>query len=194
MHCPFCQYSDSRVLDSRVADDGASIRRRRQCQQCGKRFTTTEQIQLSVIKRSGVSEPFDRQKVISGVRKACKGRPVSEDQLAQLGQHVETTLRSMALAQIPTEDVGVAILEPLKTLDAVAYLRFASIYKNYQSAQDFIDEIERMELIPPSKYDQGSAPLSDISHRLDDRHLDEVCQPPLLTDGESAKESRLVRS
>ncbi len=93
MHCPYCRNSDSKVLDSRTTDDGASIRRRRQCPSCERRFTTIEQMQLVVVKRSGVVEPFNRDKVINGVRKACKGRPVSEDQLARLGQLVEDSLR-----------------------------------------------------------------------------------------------------
>ena len=92
MHCPFCKHTDTRVLDSRVADDGGAIRRRRACQACDRRFTTVEQIQLVVVKRSGASEPFNRDKVIDGVRKACKGRPVTDDDLARLGQEVETAL------------------------------------------------------------------------------------------------------
>lgn len=97
------------------------------------------------MKRSGVTEAFNRQKVIDGVRKACKGRPVTEAELARLGQKVEESLRASGQAEVPTQDVGVAILGPLSELDPVAYLRFASIYKHYESAQDFVDEIERME-------------------------------------------------
>jgi transcriptional repressor NrdR len=88
MHCPFCRHTDTRVIDSRVADDGAVIRRRRQCNSCEKRFSTVEQMQLVVVKRSGVTEPFERGKAINGVRKACKGRPVDDDALARLGQQV----------------------------------------------------------------------------------------------------------
>ena len=94
MHCPYCRNTDTRVLDSRVADDGGSIRRRRTCSACDKRFTTVEQMQLTVLKRSGATEPFTRDKAIAGVRKACKGRPVTEDQLACLGQAVEDALRA----------------------------------------------------------------------------------------------------
>jgi transcriptional repressor NrdR len=125
------------VTDSRVADDGASIRRRRQCPQCERRFTTVEQTQLAVVKRSGVVEPFLRDKVVQGVRKACKGRPVSDDDLAKLGQQVEDTIRSLHLAEVPAERVGLAILPPLRELDEVAYLRFASVYENYASVEDF---------------------------------------------------------
>lgn len=137
MYCPYCKHTDSRVLDSRVSEDGGSIRRRRQCPACERRFTTVEQTQLVVVKRSGVVEPFARDKVVVGVRKACKGRPVTEDDLARLGQKVEDALRSSGQAEINAEDVGLAILQPLRELDAVAYLRFASVYRHYESVDDF---------------------------------------------------------
>ena len=144
MYCPYCRHTDSRVLDSRVAEDGTSIRRRRECRECAKRFTTLEQMQLVVVKRSGVVEPFSREKVVTGVRKACKGRPVSEAQLARLGQRVEETLRASGQAEIPADEVGVAILGPLRELDPVAYLRFASVYQHYDSVDDFEAEIQRL--------------------------------------------------
>jgi transcriptional repressor NrdR len=141
MHCPYCRNADSKVLDSRTSDDGGSIRRRRQCPSCERRFTTIEQMQLVVVKRSGVVEPFNRDKVISGVRKACKGRPVTEDQLARLGQMVEDSLRALGQPEIPADEVGVAILGPLRELDQVAYLRFASVYRQFRSIDDFEAEI-----------------------------------------------------
>jgi len=141
MHCPFCRGEDTRVLDSRVAEDGASIRRRRTCPSCEKRFTTVEQMQLMVAKRSGATEPFTRDKAIQGVRKACKGRPVTEDQLQCLGQAVEDELRSQGWAEVPAHEVGLAILAPLRALDEVAYLRFASVYRSFESAEDFETEI-----------------------------------------------------
>lgn len=137
MHCPFCRHSDSRVIDSRSADDGASIRRRRQCPACGRRFTTTESSALSVRKRSGASEPFSRDKIVTGVRKACQGRPVSDDDLALLAQRVEDGIRSSGVAEVNAHDVGLAILEPLQALDVVAYLRFASVYQDFDSLEDF---------------------------------------------------------
>lgn len=146
MHCPYCRHPDSRVLDSRVAEDGSSIRRRRECRECQRRFTTLEQMQLVVVKRSGVVEPFSREKVIGGVRKACKGRPVTEQQLAKLGQRVEETIRASGQAEVPADQVGVAILGPLSELDAVAYLRFASVYNHYQSVDDFAAEIDRLRV------------------------------------------------
>ncbi|CDP48747.1 Transcriptional repressor nrdR [Propionibacterium freudenreichii] len=133
------------MLDSRVTEDGASIRRRRQCLSCQRRFTTVEQMQLMVVKKGDVVEPFSRDKVINGVRKACKGRPVTDKQLARLGQTVEDTVRATGQAEVCSEDVGVAILKPLSELDAVAYLRFASVYKHYQCVDDFLAEIARMK-------------------------------------------------
>ena len=144
MRCPYCRHVDSRVLDSRSVYDGAGIRRRRQCTACERRFTTIEQMQMVVVKRSGVVEQFSRDKVVAGVRKACKGRPVSPEQLARLGQEVEETLRASGLPEIPTGEIGVAILGPLRKLDEVAYLRFASVYRQYESVDDFDAEIERL--------------------------------------------------
>jgi transcriptional repressor NrdR len=141
MHCPFCRAADSRVVDSRATDDGASIRRRRQCSVCGRRFTTVESPSLNIVKRSGVSEPFSRAKVIAGVRKACQGRPVGEDDLALLAQRVEDTIRQSGMAEVPSGEVGLAILGPLRDLDEVAYLRFASVYRGFTSLLDFEKEI-----------------------------------------------------
>jgi transcriptional repressor NrdR len=134
------------VLDSRVAEDGSSIRRRRQCPACESRFTTIEQTLLAVVKRSGVVEPFNREKVISGVRKASKGRPVTEEQLAKLGQEVEEALRASGKPEVPSDEVGVAILGPLRKLDQVAYLRFASIYRQFESVDDFESEIATLRI------------------------------------------------
>ena len=141
MHCPYCRNTDTRVLDSRVTDDGGAIRRRRSCPACEKRFSTVEQMQLVVVKRSGATEPFTRDKAIAGVRKACKGRPVSEDDLSRLGQTVEDALRGEGWAEVPAHEVGLAILGPLRELDEVAYLRFASVYKSFESADAFEEEI-----------------------------------------------------
>ena len=137
MHCPFCRHGDSRVIDSRTTDDGTSIRRRRMCPECGRRFTTIETASLSVVKRSGATEPFSRQKVLVGVRKACQGRPVTEDQLALLAQRVEETVRATGSAEVDAHEVGLAVLEPLRELDEVAYLRFASVYRAFDNLEDF---------------------------------------------------------
>jgi transcriptional repressor NrdR len=125
--CPFCRHPDSRVIDSRTADDGAAIRRRRACPECGRRFTTQESVILMVGKRSGATEPFTRDKIVRGVRRACQGRPVSEDQLAILAQQVEEAIRARGCAEVPSHEV--------------AYLRFASVYRGFESLADFEDEI-----------------------------------------------------
>ena len=144
MHCPFCRHTDSRVIDSRTADDGSSIRRRRQCPECNRRFTTLESASLSVTKRSGASEPFSRAKVLVGVRKACQGRPVTDSDLAVLAQKVEEAVRQTGSSQIDTNEIGLAILGPLRELDEVAYLRFASVYQAFDSLEDFETSIAQL--------------------------------------------------
>lgn len=144
MYCPFCRHADSRVVDSRTADDGSAIRRRRECPQCGRRFSTVETASLSVLKRSGVSEPFSRDKVVAGVKKACQGRPVSEDDLAMLAHKVEESIRAQGHAEINALDIGLAILSPLRELDEIAYLRFASVYQAFSSLDDFETAIEQL--------------------------------------------------
>lgn len=146
MHCPYCRNPDSRVVDSRTADDGGSIRRRRQCVECARRFTTVESTSVSVIKRSGAVEPFSREKVAAGVSKACQGRPVSADDLALLAQQVEESIRAMGVAEVDTHEVGLTILGPLRALDEVAYLRFASVYQNFSSLEDFEAAITALKL------------------------------------------------
>lgn len=146
MHCPFCRYPDSRVMDSRTAEDGSSIRRRRQCPQCGSRFSTTETASLMVQKRNGVTEAFSRDKIVNGVRKACQGRPVTDSDLTRLAQAVEESIRSTGVAQIEANDVGLAILEPLRKLDEVAFMRFASVYQGWESLEDFEAAIKLLRL------------------------------------------------
>jgi len=169
MHCPYCRNSDTRVLDSRVTDDGGAIRRRRTCPSCDRRFSTVEQMQLVVVKRSGTTELFAREKAIAGVRKACKGRPVTEDDLSRLGQRVEESLRGEGWAEVPAHEVGLAILGPLRELDEVAYLRFASVYKSFESAEAFEEEIailraERAAAAVPT--DDPDSRLVEPSSRL----------------------------
>ena len=148
MRCPFCRFADTRVVDSRDANDGDAIRRRRACPSCLKRFTTLEESSLAVVKRCGVTEPFSRAKVVSGVRKACQGRPVDEDALAVLAQRVEESIREGGAAEVPAHDVGLAILVPLRELDEVAYLRFASVYRSFDSLADFEAEIIGLRASP----------------------------------------------
>ena len=171
VRCPFCRHPESRVLDSREQDEGQAIRRRRSCQECGRRFTTLEEATLSVVKRSGVSEPFSRAKVVSGVRRACQGRPVDEDALALLAQRVEEAVRAGGAAEVPSNEVGLAILGPLRQLDEVAYLRFASVYNAFTSADDFekaIAELRQHESSATSHQPPG-APSPYPRPRTSDR-------------------------
>ena len=155
MYCPFCRHTDSRVIDSRTSDDGVSIRRRRQCPECGRRFSTLETASLSVIKRSGVTEPFSREKIASGVKKACQGRPVTDQDLAQLAQRVEEAIRQTGASQVDANEIGLAILEPLRELDEVAYLRFASVYQAFESLDDFESAIENLRVTAEQSEEEG---------------------------------------
>jgi len=146
MHCPFCRYPDSRVIDSRSSDDGSSIRRRRECPECNQRFSTAETASLMVLKRSGVLEQFSREKIVNGVRKACQGRPVTDADLAVLAQAVEETIRASGAAQINAHEVGLAILEPLRQLDEVAFMRFASVYQGWETLEDFEAAISLLKI------------------------------------------------
>jgi transcriptional repressor NrdR len=143
VRCPWCLIDDDRVVDSRLAEDGAAIRRRRECLGCGRRFTTFERVEevpLWVHKRSGLREPFDRGKIVEGVRAACKNRPVTEEALQQLGSSVEEALRAGS-PEPTTQQVGLAVLEQLKALDEIAYVRFASVYKGFEDLGDFQREV-----------------------------------------------------
>ena len=143
MRCRWCGSMDTRVVDSRPSDEGAAIRRRRECETCGRRFTTFERAEvpnLTVIKRDGSKETYDRAKVISGVRKAIKNRPVSEDQAVQLAETVEEKLRSRG-PEVTSQEVGLEVLSELRGLDEIAYVRFASVYKDFQEVGDFEREL-----------------------------------------------------
>ena len=146
MHCPVCRHDDTKVIDSRSAEAGTAIRRRRSCPECTYRFTTYERLEsapLMVMKRSGGREPFDRAKVSFGVQSACKGRPVTDEQIDALAEQVEDDMRLAAAAgtEITSSTVGHAVLERLRDLDKVAYVRFASVYKNFDDTSDFSREL-----------------------------------------------------
>ncbi len=146
MHCPVCRHDDTKVIDSRAAEAGTAIRRRRSCPECAYRFTTYERLEgapLMVLKRSGIRVAFDRAKVVFGVRSACKGRPVEEAQIDALAEMVEDDMRLAQTSgiEITSSTVGHAVLEHLKALDEVAYMRFASVYKNFDGAADFSREL-----------------------------------------------------
>ncbi|HRE03687.1 MAG TPA: transcriptional regulator NrdR [Ilumatobacteraceae bacterium] len=144
MHCPSCRADDTKVVDSRLADEGCAIRRRRLCAQCSHRFTTYERVEelpLMVVKSGATREPFDRAKVVSGVLAACKGRPVSSEQIHALAISVEDAARLHG-NEVTSAAVGAAVLDRLRELDEVAYLRFASVYKNFDAAGDFAEELQ----------------------------------------------------
>ena len=139
VRCPSCGSLDDKVVDSRVADDGAAIRRRRECLACNRRYTTFERLEevpLSVVKRSGDRMPFHRSKIVDGVKAAAKNRPVSPEQMEQLAADVEEEMRMLG-ADVSSQDVGLAVLTHLERLDQVAYLRFASVYKGFEDVADF---------------------------------------------------------
>jgi transcriptional repressor NrdR len=157
MHCPWCGASDTKVVDSRPAEEGAAIRRRRACDACGRRFTTFERaygVGLRVIKRDGAKEPYDREKVAAGIRKAIKNRPVTEEQVVDLSRRVEERLRRKG-PEVTTQEVGVEVLAELRRLDEVAYLRFASVYKDFQEVTDFERELG---LMLQKRRPKGAAP------------------------------------
>lgn len=143
MRCPRCSSLEDKVIDSRGADDGEAIRRRRECLACGRRFTTYERLEeapLVVVKRAGQRQPFDRSKVVAGVRAAAKNRPVTPQQMEELAAEVEERLR-LGGPEITSHQVGVAVLEGLRVLDEIAYLRFASVYKGFSDVGDFEREV-----------------------------------------------------
>jgi transcriptional repressor NrdR len=155
VRCPSCASLDDKVVDSRLAEDGATIRRRRECLACGRRVTTFERVEevpLTVLKRSGGREPFDRAKVAAGIRAAAKNRPLSPAQIAEASTEIEEALR-LEGAEVASSRIGVVVLERLRALDEVAYLRFASVYKDFDDPSDFGRELELL-----AKRDDGPPP------------------------------------
>lgn len=148
MHCPFCTYEDTRVIDSRLVAKGSEVRRRRECPQCGNRFTSYETAALAlpkVRKRDGRSEPFDEEKFMAGVVRALEKRPVSEEQRRELLVGVMDQMRKSGEREIDARELGEMVMEGLKELDSVAYVRFASVYRNFQDVSDFQEEIRQLD-------------------------------------------------
>ncbi|UCH35000.1 MAG: transcriptional repressor NrdR [Armatimonadota bacterium] len=144
MTCPFCHSPESRVVDSRLAEDGAAIRRRRECESCGRRFNTyerPEEVPLFVIKKDGRREPYDRSKIMVGITKACEKRPVSREDIERLADEIERALRDQMATEVPAPQIGEMVMERLRQLDAVAYVRFASVYKEFRDVDSFLEEI-----------------------------------------------------
>ena len=158
VRCPYCQSMDDKVIDSRMADGGAATRRRRECLACGRRYTTFERVeeQLVVVKRSGVREPFDRVKILDGIRRAAKNRPISEDDIVALAAEVEDEVRELG-PEVGSEVVGKAVLDRLRSLDPVTYLRFASVYKGFEDLTDFEREVGLLQKTTTPK---GAAPTA----------------------------------
>ena len=144
MRCPYCGAPDDKVVDSRLAEEGRSIRRRRECLGCTRRYTTferAEEVPLLVVKRSGMEEPFELDKIIVGIRRAAKNRPVAESEIQAIAEEVEEAMRADARRPVPSAEIGRDILERMRDLDEVAYLRFASVYKDFQELTDFEREL-----------------------------------------------------
>ena len=147
MKCPYCNHPDTRVIDSRPADDGNSIRRRRSCDVCGKRFTTYEKVEtipLIIIKKDNNREQYSRNKIEAGVLRACYKRPVSADDIQKTIDCVETKIFSLEEKEIPSSTIGELVMEELKSLDEVAYVRFASVYREFKDVNTFMDELKKM--------------------------------------------------
>lgn len=147
MKCPFCSHPESRVLDSRPVEDGGAIRRRRECSSCSRRFTTYERVDeppLMVVKKDGRREPFDGKKLLAGLLKACQKRPVSTTDLEKLVGEIEREVRSRAELEVKSRDIGEMVMERLRELDEVAYVRFASVYREFRDVQGFMREIEKL--------------------------------------------------
>lgn len=145
MKCPFCGYADSKVVDSRPADEGSSIRRRRECLKCGKRFTTYETIErtpLMLVKRDGTRQPYDRQKLLNGIIKACEKRPVSIQRMEELVNKIEQRLFSSLDYEISSKLIGEMVMEELRSVDEVAYVRFASVYRQFKDINTFMEELK----------------------------------------------------
>ena len=147
MRCPYCEYENSKVIDSRHTEDGHAIRRRRECESCGKRFTTYEKIEeiiLMVIKKDGRREAFDRGKLLNGIIRACEKRPVSLAQMEKIADGIERGLNNMMEKEVKSQFIGELVMERLKDVDEVAYVRFASVYRQFTDVSTFVAEIEKL--------------------------------------------------
>jgi len=160
MKCPFCDFPDSRVIDSRLSRDGGVIRRRRECEKCHKRFTTYERVEETlpvIVKKDGSRAPYDRLKVVSGLKKACEKRPVSIEAIEQTADRIEQKLLEKGEKEVASAVIGEAVMDALHQLDQVAYVRFASVYRDFKDAEEFMREIEDL-LRPPRVAKKKSPP------------------------------------
>jgi len=148
MNCPYCKKPDSRVVDTRASEDGLSIRRRRECPFCGKRFTTyevTEKLPLMVVKHDGRREAFKREKILQGIIRSCQKRNISMERINQLVNEVEREIRNLMLSEVPSSEIGERVMQKLRTLDGVAYIRFASVYRKFDDISNFLEELKELQ-------------------------------------------------
>lgn len=158
MKCPRCKEPETRVIDSRIIEDGFTIRRRRECQKCGYRFTTYEKLELDImiVKKDGRREPYNREKILSGIRKACHKRPISEETIKNFINDLELELIQLGEREIPAQFIGEKVMQALKNWDKVAYIRFASVYKDFKDVEEFLDSIKELT-------SEGSQRNTDLS-------------------------------
>ena len=148
MRCPYCEENDTKVVDSRLLKEGLSVRRRRKCEGCEKRFTTYETIEISmpnIVKLDGRREPYNREKIYSGIEKACQKRPISTDQVERIVENIEKTILDLSAKEVKTYDIGKIVMMYLRNLDPVAYIRFASVYRKFQDIEEFVQDIQTEE-------------------------------------------------
>jgi transcriptional repressor NrdR len=147
VRCPFCGHDEDKVIDSRPADEGAAIRRRRECIHCGSRFTTYEKVEnlpLMVIKKDGSRQPFNRDKLIAGIQKSCEKRPVSTEQIEALVDDIESKYQNSLKREVSSRDIGESVMDELKSIDEVAYVRFASVYRQFKDVSSFLNELNKI--------------------------------------------------
>lgn len=158
MKCPFCSFADSKVVDSRPDKGGSLIRRRRECESCGKRFTTYERVEENlplVMKKDGRREPFDRQKLIAGIQKACEKRPVSVEEIERMVDRIEARIQEGGEREVPSTRIGERVMAELHAIDQVAYVRFASVYRSFKDINEFMAELQDL-LVPGAKGNRGA--------------------------------------
>ncbi|MBN1149899.1 transcriptional repressor NrdR [candidate division WOR-3 bacterium] len=147
MRCPFCGSEDNKVVDSRPSKEGHSVRRRRECLNCSKRFTTyeyVEKVPLMVVKKDDRREPFSREKLLEGIELACKKRPISRDQIEKIVDDIEADVYTLSKVEVPSEEIGEKVMKALKDIDEVSYVRFASVYRQFKDKEEFLKELEKM--------------------------------------------------
>lgn len=168
MHCPFCSAEDTKVIDSRLAGEGMQVRRRRECLSCGERFTTFEVAELvmpRIVKRDGTRDPFNESKLRGGIVRALEKRPVPTERIEDAITHIQQRMRASGEREIPSRQLGEWVMDELRKVDQVAYVRFASVYRSFQDVNAFREEIERLEKEPTPEEERDQLPLLDDGQR-----------------------------